>query len=273
MSEFESHHLEFDGRFLYAESGGDGLPLLFCHGMWCHSGQLRPIMRTLTGEFQTIAFDFRGHGRSCDSNRPWTIETAGRDIVRVMDALGIERAAIAGYSMGGMAALHTALSAPDRVASLILISTSAAAEHFQRRLEIKTLLMTLGFTGPTSFIVRQAARALYTRRFQKARPEAVSEWCEHVLSMSRPALVNALEAVGTRPSVMDRLPGIACPALILIGEQDIIATPGHSRQMAALLPAARLTPVPQVGHALPFEKPRLVADQTRLFLTSHRMAA
>lgn len=81
--------------------------------------------------------------------------------------------------------------------------------------------------------------------------------------MSRKALIQALEAVGRRPSVMKRLPRLTLPVIVGAGEQDVVLAPRHSRRLARLLPDATLHLVPGVGHALPIEAPEETAGLIR----------
>lgn len=117
--------VEADGASLYAESfGGDGPAVVLLHGF---GAQWRPtqwtyMLHALLPQFRVIGVDIRGHGRS---DKPHEAEAYGTlladDVMRVLDAAGVERAHVVGYSLGGIIALKTAARHPDRVASTTLL--------------------------------------------------------------------------------------------------------------------------------------------------------
>jgi len=106
--------VEVEGGSLYAESGGEGSPLVMIHpGLW-DSRTWDPQIQAFTEEHRVVRYDVRGYGRSSvpSPGRPYSHV---RDLLTVMDAHEVERAALIGCSMGGAIAVDAALSAPERV--------------------------------------------------------------------------------------------------------------------------------------------------------------
>jgi len=251
---------------LFVTDEGEGEPVVLGHGMWCTGRMFSGLARALSPYYRLITVDLRAHGRSGVPSDNWSVGDVGEDYRRVLDALGIERAVMAGYSMGGMGALHFALAHPDRLRGLVLICTTAAAETPVRRVQIAALAGLVTAVGAPDLVTEDAAARTFGRTFQRAYPEVVDQWRAGIGAMSRKALVQALRAVSFRPSLTQRLPEIRIPALILAGGRDRIAPAKDSVTMAKRLPHARLQVVRGASHGLPIERARNVAALIRHFV-------
>ena len=260
------HTIRRNGIELFARDRGEGLPLLLAHGMWCDHRIFDRMIGELGPSFRTIALDLRGHGRSRPASRPWSVLDLADDLRKVLDVLAIERAVVVGHSLGGMAALHMALACPQRLKALVLLSTSADAETSERRTQLKTLAMTVRAVGPSRWLVRKAASIFFSSDYARRSPESIQRWCTAVRSMGKRALYQAVEAVRTRPSVMDRLDTIQTPALVFCNSGDPICDPDRSRAMAARLANGTARILPGGGHALPMEHPKTTARAIRDFV-------
>jgi pimeloyl-ACP methyl ester carboxylesterase len=111
-----------NGLQLYYEIHGEGLPLVLLHGGLGTTAMWGELPATLAAGRQVIAVDLQGHGRTGDIDRPLRYESMGGDITALIRYLGLEKADIMGFSLGGGAALRTAIQHPDVVRKLILIS-------------------------------------------------------------------------------------------------------------------------------------------------------
>jgi pimeloyl-ACP methyl ester carboxylesterase len=134
-----------DGAELHLEERGNGEPLLLLHGMMGTSGDWKHLfdLDALGARFRIIAPDARGHGRSTNPGSDFSFARCGRDVLAILDAMGIERVRAVGVSLGAKTLLHVATLAPDRVSAMILVSATprfpeatralfreaAAAEH------------------------------------------------------------------------------------------------------------------------------------------------
>jgi 3-oxoadipate enol-lactonase len=115
-----------NGITMYYEQHGAGEPLLLINGLGADITLLAPLIAWFARSFRVVAFDNRGAGRSDKPEAPYTIGLMAQDTVALMDALSLEQVTVLGISMGGRIALELALSCPDRVGRLVLVSTSAA---------------------------------------------------------------------------------------------------------------------------------------------------
>ncbi len=254
---------------LFTHDRGTGIPILLLHGMWCDHHVYDVVVDGLAGAYRIICPDLRGHGRSGTPPQPWNVRDLARDLIHTLDTLAIRSAVVVGHSLGGMAALHMALNNPDRLHGLVLLSTSAEAEKPERRSQLSLMAMTLNMWGMNRLMAGRAAKAFFSPAFARRSPGKVKVWRDHLLSMQRPALLQALTAVRDRPSVLAQLDTLAMPALVMGTQEDTIADPTHAAIMARRLRNARLVMLPGGGHALPVEHPQALIEALRGFVNSH----
>lgn len=251
------------GIELFFEDRGQGPEVLLAHGMWCDAGMFSRLAADLARDHRVLTPDFRGHGRSSVPDRQWQIADLADDMVKLLDRVQVDRVTLLGFSMGGMAAVDFALRYPDRLDGLVLVGTSAAAEEPWRIAEIRTLARLIQFTGAPRFLAREATRATFSTAFRKADPAAVERWESSIRSMSGPALIHALRAVASRPSLLERLVEIRVPTLVVTGGQDKVLKPRWSTAMHRRLRRSRLITYPRVGHIVPIERPAELAALVR----------
>ncbi len=256
---------------------GTALPVLLLHGFTGSVGAWGEELLegiAATGR-RVVAVDLLGHGRSDVPAEPsrYAMERQLDDLEEVLDALGLERAVWAGYSMGARLALGGAVLRPRRVAALVLESGSPGLA-----------------TGPERRARRAADEAL-AARLEEAEPEAmtrfVDEWMEQPLFETQrrlPAdvrkrqrrrrlaahprgLAGALRGLGTgaQPSLWERLPEVEVPALLLTGRLDVNFEAVADR-MAERMSAPVRASVPDAGHAVHLERPRSWLARVKAFL-------
>lgn len=206
--------------------------------------------------YSALALDLPGHGALADDRWPITFEGC---VASVLER-GPERFTLAGYSMGGRIALHVALSAPERVARLVLIGASPGlrdAEERARRRECDRLLADELERVPfEDFIERWRSQPLFA-----GEPPAVGALARADQRRNRPAALAAVLrglGVGEMQPLWDRLAELAMPVTVVAGERDVKFTE-LGRRMAELIPEAELRMLPG-GHGLVLESPGALAD-------------
>jgi pimeloyl-ACP methyl ester carboxylesterase len=249
----------------YEQAGRGERPLVLLHGFtgsrddWCE--QL-PRLAVLG---RTIAIDQRGHGGSTNTGDPatYTLDELVADLAAALSALGVERCDLLGTSMGGMVALRFALAHPERLASLVLMDTSARAVALfppaiaQR---LASVVRSVGMVGLFQGMRQQAAgdrqRAEPMLRLEREMGSEVY-WgrVRAKLEAMDPEAFAALGvAVGEQEALVDRLREITCPTLVIVGEQDA----GFLEPAAELergIPAASRVIVPDAFHSPQQENP------------------
>lgn len=202
-----------------------------------------------------LALDLPGHGEHADAERPISFAGCAQHVL----GRAPERFALCGYSLGGRVALHVALTAPERVSRLVLVSTTAgiedAAERAERSKADHRLADELERIPFEEFIERWRKQPLFA-----ADPPAVGALAREDQRRNRPdALAAVLRGIGTgeMAPLWDRLAELTMPVRIVVGDRDT-KFQTLSRHMVDLLPEAELSIVPG-GHGLPLENPAAVA--------------
>jgi pimeloyl-ACP methyl ester carboxylesterase len=115
-------YADVNGLSLYYEEHGAGEPLILLHGGFGAGEMFAPMLPALSAGRRVITVDLQGHGRTGDIDRPLRPEAMGDDIAALIEHLGLERADVMGYSLGGLVAMRAAIQHPERVRRLVLVS-------------------------------------------------------------------------------------------------------------------------------------------------------
>lgn len=261
-----------DGLRLHVERAGAGPPLVLLHGFTGATTTWTPLLPRLATEHETLAIDLPGHGLSSAPASParYALARFADDLLRVLDALVIDRFALLGYSMGGRAALRVALRAPDRVAALVLESTSPGIADPARRAERHeadgALADEIEREGVSAFVRRWETLPLWAS--QHALPASARSRLRAQREANDAAgLANSLRGAGAGEDepVLAQLGTFKAPVLLVAGALDgpYVAAGG---EMAGAFPNARLTVVPDAGHAVHLERPDALTDAILEFL-------
>jgi 3-oxoadipate enol-lactonase / 4-carboxymuconolactone decarboxylase len=238
-------------RMFYRLEGNDDRPVLvFSHSLGCDHGMWDVQTRDLLPYFRILRYDTRGHGGSDVPSGDYTIERLGRDLLAIVDALGIEKFAFCGLSMGGMIGQWLAASAPDRITHLVLANTSprmdSSAMETRRRTVLDSGMASIAdavmgrFFSPETLARHDVDAASVRRTLLNTDPRGYSGCCAAIRDMDQTGL----------------LPEIRVPTLIVVGDRDV-STPwtGHGEVLARGIPHARVVHLP-TAHLSNLERPR-----------------
>jgi len=254
---------------LACELHGHGEPLLFVHGLGYDRLGWGPLPRLLTDDFRVVLFDNRGVGDSDVPEGPYTIGQMAADAVAVLDAAGIERAHVLGVSLGGYIAQELALTLPERLLKLVLVSTAPGGPRSHPMpaagLEAFGRFPTLEREAGLRLMVENSLGAHGVRE----RPELLEEIYAYRLERAPTVAGWQSQAyAGAVFDAFDRAPGIAAPTLVIHGGADNVVDPRNAELLAALIPSAKLEFVPDRGHLLVWEEGDRLAPIVRGFLQS-----
>jgi pimeloyl-ACP methyl ester carboxylesterase len=115
-------------KIFYVDSGGEGPPVVFSHGFAMDHSMFDAQVAALTPDFRCITWDQRAHGLTDDDGRPFDYWDSARDLLGLLDHLGLTSAALVGMSQGAFLSMRAALEAPDRVKALVIISSRAGLD-------------------------------------------------------------------------------------------------------------------------------------------------
>lgn len=235
---------ELNGNTLYYEDHGAGLPVVLMHGygatsqMW--AGQIAP----LSEGHRLITFDMRAHGQTDSPDDPAAYSEAQivADLAALLTKLGIEQAVIGGLSLGGYMTLGYNLAHPERVKALILCDTGP------------------GYKNPKSREGWNQTAFTRAQRFEERGLEALGRSAEVEASRaqhrSAAGLAHAARGMLAQfdARVIESLDSIQAPTLIIVGANDTPFLAG-SEYMAKKIPNARLSVIPDAGHAANIDQP------------------
>lgn len=245
---------------------GEGRPIVLGHSFLC-SGEMwaQQVEPLAAAGYRVINVDARGHGESGRIDAGFTLYDMVEDVVAVLDRLEVRRAVWAGLSIGGMVALRAALVVPERVEALILLDTDAGPESAWKRFKYSALGRIATTVGLRP-VLPQVERLMFGATTRRQRPDLVAEWRERFGGVHLPSILRMLRALQDRDDVVPRLPEIAVPALVVVGEEDVSLPPIHSRVLARGLSGSRLVEVPGAGHLSALERPEAVTAAMLEFL-------
>lgn len=244
---FSSHILAGDGvRIAYRFDGDPGLPVLLLSNsiatdlhMW--DAQIPALSR----RFRVLRYDARGHGASAAPAGAYSLDRLGRDVLELLDALGLDRVHFLGLSLGGFVGQWLAVRAPERIDRLVLSNTSAylgPAAVFDERIREAEAATDM------RAIAERFLRDWFPAAMLDARDPRVEPFRATLLAQSAAGLAGSFAAV--RDADLRRTLGlIAAPTLVIAGESDPVTLPEHGRAIAAVVPGARWLALPAVHMA------------------------
>lgn len=241
---------------LWYDETGEGPPVVLLHEGVVDSRIWEPVVPLLAERHRVIRYDQRGFGRSPMPSGPYSVVG---DLVSVLDAAGIEQAALVGASRGGAIALTAALDHPDRVAKLVLVGSGLP-----------------GYRWSVEWTPEQIAR---WEAAEKAEDyEAMAELdMEAWAPMGTDAELRAMfveNAVGsnsedpaTDEPIAERVGGITVPTLVVTGGRDVAGINEVGAVLAQEIPGARSAVIKEADHMFPWRAPEELSHLTLDFLS------
>ena len=252
--------VESNGATIYYEVHGQGEAVVFAHGRGGNGASWWQQVPHFSQTYRVIVFDHRAFGRSVGGAETFTQRQLADDLVAILDAEGIARAALVTQSMGGWTGLGAAVYHPERVSCLVLGSTLAGL----LTPEVREALAALG----------EESESLPGRALAPDYPERQPEMTMLYAQLrafntafdprSIDFFRDSANAIGP-----ERLAGYAIPTLFISGEHDRIFPPHIIRLAAAALPGAELEPFPGAGHSPYWENAPLFNEMVEKFLAKH----
>ncbi|MBY8976747.1 alpha/beta fold hydrolase [Rhodobacteraceae bacterium NNCM2] len=244
---------------------GDGPPVLLIHGVGSDLESWDGVLSHLSPGRRYIRFDLRGHGQSRRTPGPYTLDDLSGDAAALLDHLGVERASVIGFSLGGLVAQAIALKHPERVESLTLVSTVAGRTEEEQARVIERA-DTLAREGATTHLANAVDR-WFTPEFVAAHPEVLEARRQKSL-MNDPECYVAAYRVLAHCDLGAELHQITAPTLIMTGENDIGSNPRMSRFIHAQIAGSELHILPRLKHSVLLEAPDQIGGLIEPFLAA-----
>lgn len=258
--------VNLNGIELFYEIKGIGEPLLLISGFLCDHTYWSLIMPYFTSQYQIIRIDNRGVGRSSTPDSPYSLQQLAHDAAALLNHLNIHQVHVAGHSMGGQVAQELALLYPQKVKSLILLSSLARGDE-----RFNHIINTWGELPQhidTKLYQQLILPWIFSENFYSI-PEMIEQLIEWAVNYPFSPPIHSIyhhsrAIIGG--DTINRLQNILCPTLVLVGKQDILTPVKFSQQLAAGIPKAKLSVIDGGGHGFIIESPKIVATEMLNFL-------
>ncbi len=266
MSGHVSHATAADGTRIWYDTLGEGEPLLLVHGQSLDHTMWNGVAEGLARRHRVVRMDLRGTGDSdAPVDEPYTMDLLARDALAVLDDLGVGRAHVYGFSMGGKVAQTLAATSPGRIGALILGSTAPGGTHEVERPREASLALRKANTEEGRGLI---AHLFYTPAWADAHPDTVATIVpRNPLRAQRRHYEASLRHDG-----WDLLPAITAPTLVLHGEDDELTPAANAKLLAERIPGARLSLLPGVRHGYPHEAAPGATREVLDFLAEHPLS-
>jgi len=228
------------------------MPVVLVHGFPFDHTLWQDVVALLKDRAQLILPDLRGFGKSPSTDGVSTMRLMAEDIAALLDRLGVQKAVLAGHSMGGYISLAFAKAYPDRLAGLAMVTSQAAADTPERRQARYQL---------ADEVKRKGVKAVVAANLERYSPDPTVRERARALMLTCPkqGVIAALKGMAERPDATEVLAGLHVPGVIIAGEADVIVSPEKAREMAQMLSKGWAVMVPGGGHMPMYEAPQIVA--------------
>ncbi len=246
----------------YLRTGGCKPPLVLLHGLTGSGACWTPVARALESEYDVVMPDARGHGNSSAPLHGYGYENHARDVIGVIQALGLDAPVLLGHSMGGMTAAVVASQMPADIPGVILADPTFLSPARQREVYQSDIIeqhRRLLNSTPNDLIAE--ARARHPHRSS----EIIAILAEARLQTRLPAFHVLTPPNPDYPEVVS---AICAPILLVIGGNGAVVSFETARELQNLHPRLTVEQIPGAGHGLPYDQPEGFAAVVAAFLKS-----
>jgi pimeloyl-ACP methyl ester carboxylesterase len=272
MHAFLGRSAAVGGYDLHYVEEGRGFPLVLIHGLAGDHTAWTPQVASWRERFRVIAPDNRGAGRSSQVDEPVSTADLARDMLGLLDRLGVDRAHVIGRSMGGAIAQHMALLEPQRVHTLTMCASFAKLDPLGRRV-LANMREVLEWTQSWPAHARHSVQYFVSSEFFNANPARVAAIEKLIGGETRLQACYARQNHACQEhDTLELLAEIRCPALILAGGRDPICSPTATRWMSERMRGAETVMFENASHFFLMEEPERFMRVMNDWLARHTPA-
>ncbi|HEU5450937.1 MAG TPA: alpha/beta fold hydrolase [Terriglobales bacterium] len=254
---------------IHYEILGSGPEVVLLHPFPATRNVWRPVAVALSARYRMILPDLRGHGDSGTGEGPATMAKHAQDLARVCDDAGVGKAVFAGNSIGGYILLECWRQWRERIRGLVLCDTKAQADTAEGRATRLKSVDEVRKNGSAGFVENNLQKLLGAST-RDNRPDIV----DTARKMMQRATVEGIAAVqqgmAERPDSVATLATIDVPALVVVGDEDVVTPPGDAELMQRSIRGSELRRIAKAGHYAPLEQAEAVTAAMREFLSRIR---
>lgn len=263
-------YVEVNGTSTYVERRGRGWPVILIHAMGMSLRSWDPVAEVLAEDFEVLAYDCCGHGRTEKVAGPCTMPILAEHLRGLLERLALRPVHLVGLAVGSMIAQELALQDPALLSALVLASPRSeldprGAKYNQERADT---VEAYGMRAVMDVTIQRAFPADYERN----HPEVMRRFRGEFLAndpRGYAAVCRSLSTFCTTP----RLHEIQCPTLLLAGELDQLCPAREAAAMQSRIAGSRFETLPGVGHFSAIEAPALFVERVKVFLQSLSVSA
>jgi 3-oxoadipate enol-lactonase len=235
------------------------------HGFPFSKEMWRPQVEVLRKEHYVITYDVRGHGLSDPGDGQYSVEYFADDLLGLLDHLRISRVVACGLSMGGYIALRARERNPERFRALVLADTRSEADNNEGKIRRAAQARSIKADGMKAFAETFVKSVFCEKTFHKN--PGVVEMITGIMEKTSPlAAAGTLIALAARTDTTASLYSLTLPALILVGQHDILTPPSAANAMREKIPGAALHIIPDAAHLSNLENPGVFNQHLLSFL-------
>lgn len=256
---------DINGMTIGYTDQGSGTPLIFIHAFPLSKAMWQPQVDALQDAYRVITIDIGGHGESDIVLWNDSLDDYAKNVICLLDHLGISQAVFVGLSMGGYTLFSIYRHYANRVKGLVLADTRAQADSEEGKAGRRSMAEVAFKDGASAIADIMLPKLLAPTTFQH-RPELVEQVRQMILQTPESGIVVDLVAMAARPDSTDLLAMITCPTLVIVGEKDQATPVEESQYITQRIPEARLVIIPEAGHLSNFEQPAAFNQSVQSFL-------
>ena len=258
--------VQVEGRAVAYRRAGAGPPLVLLHGGWSDGRAWAPQLHDLTDEFDVIAWDAPGCGRSDDPPDGVHLSWYADAVAGLLDGLGLASVHLCGLSFGGGLALAVYERHPQRVRSLLLAGAYAGWKGSLAPEEVRARITKVRaeLDRPPDEWIDDYLPGFFAGRV----PDATLDLVRAMMRDVRPTGTRRMLEAFADADLRNVLPSVAVPTLLLNGAEDVRAPRPVAGALHAAIPGSRLVLLPGVGHDVALEAPDAFDDEVRRFVRS-----
>jgi pimeloyl-ACP methyl ester carboxylesterase len=265
LTTMNRHHAEIAGRRMSWLQAGQGRAVVLLHAFPVAAEMWKPQLDAVPHGWMMIAPDLPGFGESRGGGPATHVDDHADAVLALMRHLNIEQAAIGGCSMGGYITFALHRKAPQRFRAMILADTRAEADASEAKAGREKMQAAVREKGAAAAADVMLPKLLGANG-SGVNPQSIAVR-EMTLKNEAQGIVDAIEAMKTRPDSTPTLKQIACPALVIVGDQDEVTPIPMAEVMAREIPQATLTVLPGAAHLANLQQPEAFNRALWAFLT------
>jgi len=267
-------HVETNLGKICIRRSGEGTPMIFWPSLMMDGTMWDAQAKHFSDRYTVVCIDSPGHGQSQPLTSTFTMEDCARCLKTIMDTLHFEKAILVGNSWGGMLGGVFAALYPEKTIAIVLMNCTGSSAPLLQKIEYTLMTSIVGFFNRLpNYFIRRGVKAFAGKTTEYHRPEVVRAIQASIEAVNTKSVRWAIKSiVPLRKDQHALLASIACPSLIVAGEEDRTFPVTETEKMAAAIPNSWFVVLSEVGHLAALEHPKLTNTLIDSFLSDAAIA-